>query len=68
MENGFAELVLPPGGRVALYLDELFPEAATSDSLGNLMISADEGTFVAVALELGAGTWQFPTLPVTPFQ
>ena len=66
--NGFAEREIPLNGRVAQFIDELFPEAVTEELVGTVLIESPsgEGRFVAVALELGSANGEFTTLPVTP--
>ncbi len=66
--NGAGVQMVPVNGRVARFLDELFPTASTDGFVGTILIEArDGGRFAAVALELGpGGSGAFTTLSVTP--
>ena len=60
---------LPPGGHVALFIDQIFPNADTDDFNGTLVALVDDGKRVAAtALELGSEPGEFTTLPVQPLQ
>ena len=65
VENGFATFDLAPGSRVSLFLEELFPNAVMQDFVGELVIRSEEGSFAAMALEVGYEPGQFTALPVT---
>ncbi|GAB4238513.1 MAG: hypothetical protein Kow00109_12960 [Acidobacteriota bacterium] len=64
--NNFAEVTIPANGRVAQFIDELFPQLEGQDFVGTLVIRAASGSFSAIALELGAQPGEFTSLPVTP--
>ncbi|MBI4456399.1 MAG: hypothetical protein HY644_10920, partial [Acidobacteria bacterium] len=66
--NGTANLELQPGGHRARLIDELFPNAETGNLQGTLTVTAEGGTIVATAIQLGAQAGQFTTLPVTRLQ
>ena len=56
------------GGHLAMFIEELFPSADTSDFQGTLVVQVAEGKVAATALELGTQAGQFTTLPVTPLE
>ena len=58
-----AEIPLEANGQEARYIEELFPLADTSDSVGSVRCTA-LGQFTGMALELDAGNRIFTTLPV----
>ncbi|MBI4481470.1 MAG: dienelactone hydrolase family protein [Acidobacteria bacterium] len=55
----------PAGGHVAKFINELFPDAATDDFEGTLVVQATGGKVGASSLELGPSPGQFTALPVT---
>ena len=58
---------LPAGGQVALFIDQIFGTAGTSDFSGSVRcMAAAGGMFTAVALEMDAANQIFTTLPVVP--
>ncbi len=61
---------IPSQGRIAEFVDELFPDVDTSDVVGTVVIVLDEGeddaSFSAISLELGFEPGQFTSLPVSP--
>ncbi len=58
---------LAGGGQQARFINELFPEADTSDFEGSVRCTAPEGKmFTGVALEMDAGNRIFTTLPLVP--
>lgn len=56
----------PAFGHLAKFIDELFPDADTSDFQGTLIVESEGGRLTATALETGTMVGQFTTLPVTP--
>ncbi|MEJ2076559.1 MAG: DUF5719 family protein [Acidobacteriota bacterium] len=56
----------PALGHLAKFINELFPEADTTDFSGTLIVEVQGGKVVATALETGATAGEFTTLPVTP--
>ena len=65
MDTATGELV--GDGHIALFIDEMFPGANTTDFVGSVRCTAaDGGMFVGVALEMDAGNGIFTTLPVVP--
>ena len=59
-------MMIPAGGRIASFVDEIFPALAGTEFNGTATLKVDEGSFAAVGLEQGPGV--FTTLPVTPLQ
>lgn len=59
---------LPPGGHLAKFIDELFPNASTEDFDGTLLVQPRGGKLAGAALELGSTAGQFTALPVIPLQ
>lgn len=57
---------LPPGGHLAEFLHELFPQVPTDDFQGTVGVQTDGGNVAATALELGPAAGQFTALPVAP--
>ena len=55
----------PAAGHLAQFINELFPNAATDDFEGTLVVQVTGGNVAATALELGPEEGQFTTLPVT---
>jgi hypothetical protein len=63
-----AEREIPPDGRIAEFLDELFEDLDTTDLVGTIVISTGEGSFSAISLELGTEAGELTALPVTPVE
>ncbi len=64
-----SRLNFPPGGHLALFIDELFPGADTDDFEGTLVVEVDdEKKAAATALELGSAAGEFTSLPVSPLE
>ncbi len=62
-------LNFPPGGHLALFIDELFPNVDTDDFNGTLIVEVDDGKkAAATALELGSEPGEFTSLPVQPLE
>ena len=62
-----ATLELAGNGQRARFINELFPDADTSDFVGSVRCTAPEGKrFSGVALEMDAGNQIFTTLPMVP--
>ncbi len=61
--GGNAVLQLPPNGRVARSLEELFPTADTADFKGTMTVRAEGGAVSAAVFELAQG--QATVLPMT---
>jgi len=59
---------IPANGRIAQFINELFENLNTTDRVGTVEISTQEGSFSAISLELGSNAGQFTSLPVTPVQ
>ena len=58
---------LKADGQIALFIDQLFAAADTSDFSGSVRcMAAEGGMFTAVALEMDDGNRIFTTLPVVP--
>ncbi|RPI23810.1 MAG: CHRD domain-containing protein [Acidobacteria bacterium] len=57
---------IPPNGRIAEFVNELFQNLNTSNFLGTVEISSGDGSFSAISLELGSNAGLFTSLPVTP--
>ena len=58
---------LPADGQIALFIDQLFRTANTSDFSGSVRcMAAEGGMFTAVALEMDSANQIFTTLPVVP--
>ena len=55
----------PAGGQFATFIQEIFPDAVTTDFKGEICIQAQAGLVSVVALELEPGR-AFTTLPVGP--
>lgn len=63
--NGTASRTIEPQGRVAEFIEELFPEADTADFKGEICVRAQAGRIAVVALELDFTGGVFTTLPVS---
>ena len=62
-----AEISLAANGQEALYIEEMFTNAETSDFVGSVRCMAPgEGMFTGVAVEIDAENRIFTTLPVVP--
>lgn len=68
VENGTATLMISARGRIAQFIDELFPAANLEDFQGTLEIQPEGAKVAVIALELGMQPGEFTTLPVTPVQ
>ncbi len=66
--NGQAVVELVARGQVSRFIDELFPDANTSNFQGTICVRARSGVVAAVALELGDQPGEFTTLPVSAIQ
>ena len=64
-EGGFASMRIGGGARVAVFMNQLFPQADLEDFEGEVVIHSDNGTLTAVAIEFGSGPGQLSTLPVS---
>ena len=65
------EITLEANGQEALYIEQMFTNADTSDFVGPVRCTAPaegEGIFTGVAVELEAGNRIFTTLPVVPVE
>ncbi len=51
-------------GHVALFIDEMFPGSNTTDFVGSVRCTADDGMFAGVALEMDLANGIFTTLPL----
>ena len=56
---------LRPAGRIAEFIEQLFPEADTTHFKGEICIRARSGQIAVLILELEVGR-AFTTLPVSP--
>lgn len=63
VNSGNAERTIPPQGRVSRFIDELFPQAETSNFRGSVVTRAQTGEVVVIGLELQEGE-KLTTLPV----
>jgi len=63
--NGVSTITLKENGHVARFVEQLFPEADTSDFEGTLTVTAAGGNIVGTAIQLGAKAGEITTLPVT---
>ena len=68
VQGGLRSLTLGAGEHLALFIDQLFPNADVDDFEGTITVTTGSlnGLLVATALELGGLPGQFTTLPVTP--
>ena len=67
VEGGTTQIELPSDGKLARFIDELFPAAQTDNFLGTLLGQVDgEGEITATALELGPNPGESASLSVTP--
>ena len=65
VRGGRADREIEAGGRIAEFIQEIFPDADTADFRGEISIEAMAGKVAAMALELDTGG-VFTTLPVNP--
>ena len=63
--GGTSSRTIPAGGQFATFIQEIFPDAVTTDFKGEICIRAQAGLVSVVALELEPGR-AFTTLPVGP--
>ena len=63
--GGEASRHIEAGGRIAQFIQEIFPEADTTDFKGEISIRARAGQIAVIVLELETGR-AFTTLPVSP--
>ena len=63
--NGTASRTIEPQGRVAEFIEQIFPDADTADFKGEICIRAQAGRVAVVALELDTSGGVFTTLPVS---
>ncbi len=66
--NGAVERLLGVNARLAKFIDEIFPDANTTDFVGTISVRANNGTVVVIALELGSEAGELTALPVSPIQ
>ena len=63
--GGEASRTIEPGGRIAEFIEQFFPDADTADFKGDISIRARAGQIAVIVLELEVGR-AFTTLPVSP--
>jgi len=69
VSGGQLELALRANGHTARFLEELFPNADTGEFLGTVTVTAEGGTIVGTAIQVGLGEGRLTaTLPVTPLR
>ncbi len=68
VSGGQLELVLRANGHTARFLEQLFPDAATGEFVGTLTVTAEGGTILGTAIQLGLEAGRLTTLPVTPLR
>ncbi len=66
--GGTAQFQLPANGHLASLINELFPQADTTDFQGTLTVSAVGGGVAVSALQMGSQPDQLMALPVVPLQ
>ena len=66
--NGAVERPLGVNARLAQFIDEIFPDADTTDFVGTISVRADNGTVVVIAVEMGSEAGELTALPVSPIQ
>lgn len=64
--SNIADVIIPANGRSAQFVDEYFGDLDLTGFTGSVVISAEGGSFSAIALELGNGAGLFTSLPVSP--
>lgn len=62
--GGQVTRTLATNGHLAQFIQELFPNADTAEFSGTLTVTAESGTIVGTAIQLGSTAGQFTTLPV----
>ncbi len=60
------DIMIPAKGRKAKFINEYFEDLDLQGFTGTLMISTQDGSFSAIALELGVTPGLFTSLPVSP--
>ncbi|PYV18749.1 MAG: hypothetical protein DMG07_03255 [Acidobacteria bacterium] len=68
LSGGTITLELRANGRVAAFLEHLFPQAQSSEFRGTLTATAAGGDIAGIVLQIGGQARQLTTLPVTPLQ
>ncbi|MEE8584315.1 MAG: hypothetical protein V3T83_05615 [Acidobacteriota bacterium] len=68
IEGGAAEMFIPARGRRAIFIEELFPEAAIDPFEGTLLVHALEGQIAVTGLEFGLEARIITALPVTAIE
>jgi hypothetical protein len=68
VSGGQLELALRANGHTARFLEQLFPDAATGEFVGTLTVTAEGGTILGTAIQLGLEAGRLTTLPVTPLR
>ncbi len=63
--GGTSSRTIPAAGQFAAFIQEIFPNAATTDFKGEICIRAQAGLIAVAALEMEPGR-AFTTLPVSP--
>jgi hypothetical protein len=66
--GGQLTLYVPPNGHIARFIDELFPNADTSNFDGTVSCVSQIGNVSAAALQFDFGQSLFTTLPVIPLR
>ena len=64
---GTSSVKIKAGGQFAKFIQEIFPDAETTDFKGEICIRAQAGMVAVVALEFEAGR-AFTALPVSPIE
>ena len=67
-DNATVQRQIPPNGRIAQFISELFENLNTTNLAGTVVISTQEGSFSAISLEMGSEAGLFTSLPVTPVE
>lgn len=62
--GGNEEIMIPPNGQTAAFIDEIFDQADTDGFVGAVLLESDDDVAV-IALQLGTQPGQFTTLPVS---
>ncbi|MEE8584470.1 MAG: hypothetical protein V3T83_06410, partial [Acidobacteriota bacterium] len=63
--GGTGMLKIAGRGRVAAFIEELFPDAGSADFQGSICLRATTGEIAVIALEMGGQPGEFTTLPVS---
>lgn len=67
--GGSSQRTIPAWGRLAEFIETLFPEADTTGFKGVITVRSQAGTIAVIALELETGAEpKFTTLPVSPLE